>query len=288
MAKATKLTTRQKESKKINRKRAVRKWWQKASRRFVIISVAACVLSFMAASWWFWHSGKLEQMASTIGGSVWQQTAKLGFRVEDVYLEGRKFTPVADVTKAMNVRTGEPILAISLEQMRARLQAIPRVKYAEVERVLPDQLHIHIVEREPVAVWQNEGKLQLIDSDGVVMEYVDPAQYKQLLLVVGEDAPPHARELLTTLALEPELYKSVVAAVRVGERRWNIRFKNGIELKLPEEKVNEAWQSFARMDSEQHILARAIKSIDMRLGDRVFIKVSPQDAKPEKDNGSET
>jgi len=284
----TKLTTRQKESKKINRKRAVRKWWQTTSRRVLILSVGAGAILLASGSWWFWHSGRLEQTTAALSDRLWQQTAKLGFSVADVYLEGRHFTPLYDVTKAMGIKTGEPILAISLDDMRARLQSIPRVKYAEVARILPDQLHVHIVEREPVAVWQNEGKLKLIDGDGVVMEYVDPAQYKQLLLVVGEDAPGHAHELLSTLALEPDLYKNVVAAVHIGERRWNIRFKNGVELKLPEQKAADAWQNFARIDREQHLLERAIKSVDMRISDRVFIKVSPQDMKPQKSGGSET
>ncbi len=287
MAKA-KLTTRQKESRKINRKRAVRKWWQTTSRRALILGTTLGVLIFAGGSWWFWHSGKLEQVANNISGRFWQQTARMGFRVENVYLEGRKYTSINDINHALGIKIGEPIMALSLSDMRARLEAIPRVKYAEVARVLPDQLHVHIVERAPVAVWQNEGKLHLIDQDGVVMEYADPAQYKQLLLVVGEDAPGRTHDLINTLALEPELAKDVVAAQRIGERRWNIRFKNGVELKLPEKKPEEAWQNFARMDRENHVLSRAVTSIDMRLFDRIFIKTAPE-VKPGKGSGgSET
>jgi cell division protein FtsQ len=284
----TKLTTRQKQSKKINRKRAVRKWWQTTSRRVIIISLAGGLVTAAAGGWWFWHSGKLSQVTASVGGYFWNDTAKLGFKLENVYLEGRHYTPMQDVKRALDITAGQPILAISLNDMRARLEAVPRVKYAEVARVLPNQLHVRIVEREPVAVWQNEGKLHLIDQDGVAMEYIDPAQYKQLMLVVGEDAPSHTRSLLDALALEPELAANVTCAIRVGERRWNIRFKNGVELKLPEKNEQAAWQNFARIDREQHIMERAVKTVDMRLNDRVFIKVTPQDAKPGKDTGSET
>ncbi len=280
-----KLTTRQRESKKINRKRAVRKWWQTTSRRVIIISVALAVLSFTSGGWWLWHSDKVSQMTANISAKFWQETVILGFKVDNVYLEGRKFTPLYDVTKAMEIKTNEPILNISLSEIKDRLQAIPRVKYAEVARVLPDQLHVHIVEREPVAIWQNEGKLHLIDDNGVVMEYVDPAQYKNLLLVVGEDAPAHTRELLTMMASAPEMYKNVFAVMRVGERRWNVRFRNGIELKLPEKDADAAWQNFAHLEQEDHLLERSIKSVDMRISDRVFIKTNPSEISPVKESG---
>jgi len=282
-----KLTTRQKASRKINRKRQWRKWWQ-ASQRFFIISTLIGTLGIAAGGWWFWRSGRLEQTAQGVSDRFWAGTAHLGFKLDHVYLEGRKFTPLADITQAMGIRNGDPILAFSLSAMRARLEAIPRVKYAEVARVLPNQLHVHVVEREPVAVWQNEGKLHLIDADGVVMEYIDPREYNTLLLVVGEDAPSHARALLTTLALAPDLYKDVASASRVGERRWNIQFKNGAVLKLPEQNAAAAWQAFAQMEHDQHLLERAVKSVDMRLSDRVFIKLSPPEPKTEKQGGSET
>lgn len=283
-----KLTTRQRTSRKINRHRQWRKWWQ-TSQRFFILSALVCTVAIAAGGWWFWHSGRLSQTEEALSDRFWQGTAKLGFKIEHVYLEGRNYTALSDINDATHIHLGDPILGFSLSDMRARLEAIPRVRYAEVARVLPDQLHIHIVERQPIAVWQNEGKLHLIDSDGVVMEYIDPAQYGQLLLVIGEDAPGNTHALLTTMALAPELYKNVASASRIGERRWNIHFKNGVELKLPEHDTAKAWQDFAHMEQEQHLLERAVSSVDMRIADRVFIKLTPAQPKTEKqEGGSET
>lgn len=278
------LTTRQKQCKKINRKRGMRKWWHTMSRRVGIMSLAASGLLALGGGWWFWHSGRLSADLAAVTDRFWQETASLGLRVDrhKITLEGRNFTPLADVNRAIGVRGGEPIMALPLADIRARLEAIPRVREAEIARILPDQLHVRLIEREPVAVWQNEGRLQLIDRDGMVMEYIDPAQYKHLPLVVGDGAPSHAAELLAMLATEPDLDAQVQSAIRVGERRWNVRFKNGIELKLPEEKPQDAWQNFARMEQEHHMLARAITTVDMRLSDRIFIKPVPEENKPEK------
>lgn len=279
-----KLTTRQRESKKINRQRAVRQWWKMTFRRCMVIGIAVLTLISAAGSIWLWRSaaGKMTQVETAMATGFWQETAKLGLKVDNVYLEGRKSTPLDEITRAMNIRAGAPILGISLTDMRDALQTIPRVKYAEVARVLPNQLHVHIVEREPVAIWQNAGRLHLIDDDGVVMAYEDPAQYKNLLLVVGSDAPAHIHDLFETFALEPELYKNVAAVLRIGERRWNVRFKNGVELKLPEANEKQAWQSFANMEKDDHILERSVVSVDMRLPDRIFVKEVPNEVTPVK------
>jgi cell division protein FtsQ len=271
----TKLTPRQKQGNATRRKRAVRKWFHTTARRLTFISIIVAVLGMTAGSWWFWRSGRLEQTVEAAAESLWQKTAKIGFKVSDIYLEGRNYTPIAEVNAALDVKMGDPILALSLTEIRKRLEAIPRVRYAEVTRELPDRLHVRLMERAPVAVWQNNGKLKLIDPDGVVMEYADAKQHTNLLVVVGEDAPGHTRELLAALASEPEIYKQLAAAVRVGERRWNLRFKNGLELKLPEQNPEEAWKQFVQMEQEHHILSRPIIYVDMRLSDRVFIKTQP-------------
>lgn len=277
-----KLTTRQKQCNATRRKRAVRKWYNATTRKLALLAAVGLTLGVTAGGWWYWHSGRLGHAVTGVADAFWNRTADMGFKVKDIYLEGRKYTSRQAVDEALEVKPGDAIFGLSLQEIRQRLEAVPRVKYAEVARVLPDQLHVRLVEREPVAVWQNNGKLSLIDPDGVVMEYAEIKNYPNLLLVVGEDAPTHTRELLNTLALEPELYKQISSAVRVGERRWNINFKNGVELKLPEQAADMAWKQFAEMDRNHHMLSRPIIYVDMRLQDRVFIKQQPEQKAADK------
>lgn len=292
VARQQKLTARQKQGNASRRKRALRKWFAVTARRLTLGGAVAGVLLASVGGWWFWHSGRLENTLASAAESLWKKTASVGFRVSDVYLEGRNFTALDDVHKALGVKRGDPILSLPLEKMRERLEAIPRVRYAEVARVLPDRLHVKLIERSPAAVWQHNGKLKLIDSEGTAMEYADLRKYPKLIVLVGEDAPGHASALLGLLASQPELYSKVAAAVRVGERRWNLRFRNGMELRLPESKPENAWKQFAELDAKHHILDRPVMYVDMRLEDRVFIKSQPDDSagaeKKPSDKKSET
>jgi cell division protein FtsQ len=245
------------------------------TRRRVLLAAALAFASYaMIAVIWFAHTGGFGRTAHAGAERFFAMTAKLGFKTRYVYVEGRKDTPLQDITDAIDVQPGEPILAVSVEDIHARVTALPRIRSATVERVLPDQLIVHITEREPVAIWQWHDRLQLLDADGVVMPETNVGKPSDLPLLVGEGVPQHIGEVLALLQSEPELAKSMRAAVRVGDRRWNILFANDLELKLPEDGAQEAWHRFARMDREQHLMSRDVNMVDMRLNDRIYVKSS--------------
>src|SRR5690606_33811569 len=129
---------------------------------------------------------------------------------------------------------------------------------AAVERRLPDTIHVRLVERRPLALWQNDGRITVIDHDGREISGADPARFSALPLVVGDDAPQHAIQLLALLALEPDLGRRVTAAVRVGGRRWNLRMDAGdgakIDVHLPEINPGAAWARLAELERSKKLL----------------------------------
>lgn len=216
---------------------------------------------------------------------VGDATAGLGLRVENVVIEGRVKTPEPLLRAAIGIAPGEPILSYSVQAARARIESINWVHDATVERRLPDTIVVHLVERRPFAVWQHEGKFRLIDRDGQVVTDSDVADFaSQLPLVVGAGAPQAAAALIDALAGQPAIQQRVVAAVRVGQRRWNLRLNNGIDVLLPEGAETQALARLAELEAQHQLLDRPLQAIDMRLPDRfVFrpqIHDTPKDAQP--------
>ncbi len=282
MAKKTGIK-RQQECKKITKQRAKRLWWQAARSRIswlVVVVISIYAISSLA---WFSYTGGFNRSFAAMEKSIYDLSARLGFRVEYVFLEGRKETPRSDIDKLLSVNDRQPIFAISVKGIKEKLESFPQIHMAQVERVLPNQIHIRIDERRPIAIWQHQGAFQLIDAEGKVMPEPSSKKYKNLPVVVGEDAPLHAANLINFLIQESDLMGNMQAAIRIGERRWNIRFNNGVELKLPEEKAEIAWRKFAFMNKEKALLSRAIKSVDMRLPDRIFIQRIPGASSPGKE-----
>lgn len=238
-----------------------------------------------------WKSGIIQHGAATLVASTLDGTARAGFRIEEITISGRGRTALDDVAAALGARHGEPILAVDLERVRDRLEAIPSVKVAAVERHLPGALHVDIVERTPVAVWQNNGAHTLVDREGHMIPGAI-AGYEELPLVVGDGAGVRADELLTMLAAEPALAQRVKAAIRVGNRRWNVMLDDavhGLEVRLPEDQPEAAWHRLAQLEKEKGVTNRAVAMIDLRTPDRLVLKTerpaSPAEAK-RKDNGA--
>jgi cell division protein FtsQ len=208
-----------------------------------------------------------------------QASAALGFRVVDIRVEGRATTDRETILEALNARPGTPILAIDPTRAKQRLESLPWVRSAVIERRFPDTIYVRLVEREPMALWQHGGKLDLIDRTGTVIPVPRLDRFAKLPMVVGEDAAAHAAELLAMLATQPDLAGRVTAAIRVGGRRWNLRLDNSIDVLLPAEDPAAAWADLARLQRNSAILQRDVQAIDMRLPDRLVVRVAPEPPK---------
>jgi cell division protein FtsQ len=204
----------------------------------------------------------------------------MGFVVESVTVAGRERESRQAILDALGVRRGSPILDVDLEAAKARLEALPWVRAADVERLLPDALVVHIAERHPLAFWQRQQKLTLIADDGHVVPGQQLDRFAKLVVLVGDDAPPLGASLLAMLASEPALYPHVAAAVRVGGRRWNIHLDNGIDVALPEQNPDGAWHRLAELDRSESLLERNIVAVDLRLADRLVVRLPPEPPKP--------
>ncbi len=204
-------------------------------------------------------------------------SAATGLTIEEILVVGRTETPRQALIQALGTGFGAPILALDLEAARQRLLALPWVRAADIERILPDTLIIRLNERQPVALWQHQGRFTLIDRSGETIVQAKEMNPRNLIVVVGDGAPAHTGQLLAMLATEPELQRQIKAGVWVGGRRWNLHLEDGVTVLLPEDNPAAA---FARLAEYQHthaLLARNIASIDMRFADRLILQ--PREAK---------
>lgn len=235
--------------------------------------IGACVIVLLAADVTARHMLPRSGWRERLGVA----TAGLGLKVQDVVVTGRDKTPLPLVEAALGVHRGEPILGFSISGARERLESIAWIRSATVERELPGTVRVTIVERTPFAVWQHDGHFRLIDRAGNIVTDADVTAFAgKVPLVVGEGAPQAAAELLDALAARPEIASRVVAAVRVGNRRWDLRTKEGTNVMLPEGAVVPALERLAAMQSKLALLDRPLAVIDMRLPDRLRLRPMEQ------------
>jgi cell division protein FtsQ len=246
-------------------------------RRYAVIGAAAFTVA--GAGWMAWPSAWIARQGTALGDGMIALSGDLGFTLQSITVEGRQQTPSDDLLSAIGASRGTPLLALDPEAIRAHVEKLPWVKSASVRRGLDGTLTVRIDEFAPFALWQRDGKFYLIDRDGEAIAVPDPGRFNQLIVLVGDNAPQHAGDLVAMLGLEPELKARVRAAVWVGDRRWNLRLDNDVDVKLPEVNPTGAWLELARLEREQGLLKRDLSTIDLRLPDRLVVRLAP-DAKP--------
>jgi cell division protein FtsQ len=163
--------------------------------------------------------------------------------------------------------------------VRDKLKADPWIADETVLKLYPGALQIDITERRPFALWQENGKLSVIASDGIVLKPYVTRRFASLPLVVGKGAETHAKDFLALVANYPVVNSQLKAAIFVGERRWNLRLKDGLDIRLPEIDVGRALATLVKYDREDKLLSRDITAIDMRLPGRLTVRLSEEAAK---------
>jgi cell division protein FtsQ len=197
-----------------------------------------------------------------------------GFRIADVAVTGRKHLTTDDVLAIGGVTDRTSLLFLDAAGMRERLKRNPWIGEATVLKFYPGRLQVDIVERSAFALWQADGHVSLIAQDGAILDSEITRRFANLPLVVGVGAHLRAKEFLAVLDRYPHIRGAMKAAVLVGERRWNLRFANGIDVKLPEEGLDAALTRLTQIDREDHLLSRDIAVIDLRLPDRITVRLS--------------
>ena len=221
---------------------------------------------------WIWKTGLFQELA---GKTRWQfitGSAKYGFAVREVYVKGRIETSKELLLSTLRLKRGSPILAFDPQAALERVTALPWIRTAVIERQLPDVVYLSLVERKPLALWQHKGDFTLIDTGGEIIPLNNIGKYNNLKIVVGWNAPKHASNLLGILAVAPELAKRVKAAVRVGDRRWDIKMDNGVEVLLPELEAISAWVQLAELGMTHKFMEGRISIVDLRLPDRIVLR----------------
>lgn len=228
---------------------------------------------------WSWHSGAAARQIAHAGTALQNSTAEAGLAVQQVYVRGRELTRRSALRAALGVQRGTPILALNPAAAKARIERLPWVERAAVIRELPGKVRVVLRERRPMARWQHRGSVQVLDRTGTPVRGVDAGRFADLPLVVGPGAPPATKDLLATLRRRPDMAGRVEAAVRVSQRRWNLKMHNGVEVQLPSSGAADAWRRVADLEARYGLLQRDIRVVDLRLPDQLVVRLAP-DAEP--------
>ncbi len=217
---------------------------------------------------WLWQTGRTESAIALIDRSAGKAAetlrSALALRLDHVFVAGRHRTSRHALLSVAGLKRGDSLTEIDISGLRGRLRALPWVEDAVIERRWPNALFVRLHEHSAIARVEVGGGMKLVSQSGALVELATDGNHWNLLLVKGAGAPERTGALVALLQTRPVLAKRVVQATRQGRRRWDLRFDNGVFLKLPERRPDAAWHRFADLDRAHNLLAKGALGFDMR------------------------
>jgi len=201
-----------------------------------------------------------------------------GLGIVQAEISGNRYLSGEEILERAGITAQTSLLLLDVEGVRGALKEDARVAEASVRKFYPDRLEIVIEERAGYARWQRGGKTHLIARDGTVLESDIGGKSVDLPLVIGLGASTRAAALLDLIERFPSVREATRAGILVAERRWNLRLKNGIDIRLPEEDPALALERLVLLDKSQQIMTRDVTVIDLRVPDRVAVGLSDETA----------
>lgn len=198
---------------------------------------------------------------------------KAGLRISQIAITGQVETPELAILEELRVHDDQSLLTYSAHEAQSRVLGLPWVAKASIRKLYPNKLEVKIEEKVPIALWQLNNDIALIDQAGDIIEpYTDP-RFVGLPLVVGRGANAGAAEFIAQLGIQTSIMAKTKASVFVADRRWNLVMENGIVVKLPENDLTGALDQLAILDSVDGLLSRDIVIVDLRLADRITVRL---------------
>jgi cell division protein FtsQ len=202
----------------------------------------------------------------------------LGFRIAEISLSGEKEVSREEILTTAGVTGRASLLFLDADAARARLMANPWIGDAAVLKLYPHRLQIKITERQAFALWQKDGRVEVIAADGTVLEPFVEHRYLGLPFVVGKGAQLQAKAFLDVLDRYPDIASRVRASILVAQRRWDLLLTDGIDVELPETNAAAALDRLVALERAKKLLSRDITIVDLRLPDRVTVRLSAASA----------
>ncbi|RVU15156.1 cell division protein FtsQ/DivIB [Methylobacterium oryzihabitans] len=225
----------------------------------------------------FGASGAYTVLLAQAGRPVDMLARAAGFGLDKVTITGIAQLHAREILHAAGLDQRNSLPFLSVAEVRERLSQVPLIASVSVRKIYPNELLVTLTERQPSALWQRNGEIAVISADGREIDRMRDGRFAALPLVVGEEANLRTREYLDLLEAAGPLKERIKAGTLVSGRRWTLKL-DGIDIRLPEEGAREAMTRLVRLEAESRLLAKDIIAVDLRMPDRVVVRLTEEAA----------
>ena len=245
--------------------------------RFVGAAISATFI-FGAAIGGISIGGQYQTFTAQYGSAFDIAARTIGFSISEISISGNKEITNAEIIAASGITSASALTSLNVADIQSRLKRLPLISDVSVRKLYPNKLAITLIEREPYALWQKDGDVQVISTDGTIIEGFNDVRFKRLPHIVGEGANLRVKDYVDLLEAAPALKNKIRAGTLISERRWTLKLTNGVDIKLPEEGAAQALAKLAKLDIDSNVLDKDILAIDLRVSGRAAFRITEASA----------
>jgi cell division protein FtsQ len=228
---------------------------------------AASAFAFLAVTGLYGAS-----VGGHVPGLIAGTSSSAGLSVDAIRITGHSRTTNEEVLAALNLGTPPSILSLDVDAARAALLTLPWVASASVAKALPGSVSVELTEKQAAAIWQNGTDVLVLDQTGKAIGPARLAGDRALPAFVGVGADKAGFAFAAMVrAAAPSIADDVRVHIRVSDRRWDLLMDDGVTVRLPEERPEQALVELDMMQAETALLGRDITVVDMRVAGRTTL-----------------
>lgn len=224
------------------------------------------------------RGGQIEVLRTGYGDPRDILARAVGLGIEKITISGLTELHQNEVLAAAGISPRLSLPFADVAEIRTRLEAMPLVQEASVRKLYPNEMTIALTERKPFALWQSHGEVFVVSADGTVIDRMGDARFLNLPFVVGEGANLRVKDYAALIEQAGPMRPRIRAGMLINGRRWTLKLDNGLDVSLPEEGIDVALARLDALEREGRILSKDLIAVDLRLPDRVVVRLSEEAA----------
>lgn len=234
-------------------------------------------------------SAKLAFAAAVLGALGWgsYQAARFArtdpfFEVKQFSISGLKRVAENEVVAQAHVELGTNIFTADLDEVRLRVESLQWVRHALVQRILPDQIVITVVEREPIGLSRIAGEIFEFDTDARILD-LDSQPLPSFPVLDGlRMNDPQGN------AVKVDLYRKIIDELQGQTELSEIHINDAHEVavvsvsdpmlvNLGDTDFRTRWVRYLRLKSEIQRKYPDAVLVDFRFRDQVIVKMRQEE-----------
>ena len=239
----------------------------------VVLKISSVIIIVVAIGFLFFKRDILIKRSELIFNHFALNT---GMVLSEVWVKGKYNQNKNEILNAINLNIGDSILLIDLDLIRDKINQLPWVSNSSVYLQSQGILQIDVLEYIPVAVYEFNNINYLIDINGNRIIQISSDDYIDLIRVIGKNALQNMDEIKLIVKKLKNYNLSLNKIERIGNRRWNIYFSEGLYVKLPSENPQSALLRLEKFLSTYDVKSDKLAFIDLRLLDTLTFKLKDQ------------